>query len=232
MPAKNTKSVKIKKVTKSSNDTKIPDDSAVDSDISLSDSEKNSNDSAEEVQEEEENDKLSDDDMGIDDEDQDSEPESDIDSDKDADDCIYKYTKSGKIFDDGFDDNLDKEYTDGEDADVEKITDDNRYVKPEDRIGKPYLFKFERVRLLQDRATQLANGSNPMIKNVNHPNPKQIAKLELETGKIPLYIERELPGGKIEAWYVPELKQSDREYIQDASMKINIQKISNLSSDS
>jgi DNA-directed RNA polymerase subunit K/omega len=224
MSKKNTKPVKT---TKSSKDTKTIEDSVIDTDISLFDTDSSSSDSesVENVQNEEDNDKLSDDDMGVDDEDQDS--ESDEESDKEADDdCIYKYTKSSKIFNDEFDDDVDEE-----DLDIEKVTDDNRYVKPEERIGKPYLFKFERVRLLQDRAVQLANGSNPMIKNVNHLDPIQIAKLELETKKIPLYLERPMPGGKIEIWNVSELKQSDREFVQDDSIRITTKKIKSFPSD-
>ena len=36
-------------------------------------------------------------------------------------------------------------------------------------------------------------------------NIKEIAKLELEQKVIPLYIERNLPGGKVEQWFVNEL---------------------------
>jgi len=224
MPQKNTKPVKIKK---SSKESKTVEDSAVDTDLSLFDTDSSSDtDSVENVPNEEENDKLSDDDMGVDDEDQDS--ESEVESDKDADDeCIYKYTKSSKIFNEEFNDNID----DKEDTDIEKVTDNNRYVKSDDRIGKPYLFKFERVRLLQDRAVQLANGSNPMIKNVNHLDPIQIAKLELETKKIPLYIERQMPGGKIEVWHVSELAQSDREFVQDDLVKLTTKKITSFPTD-
>jgi len=221
MPKNNTKVIKktsnvssnkTKKVTQPTKSIKEPIEETNFS-LSEEDTSDSESSSVENLPEEEENDKLSDEDMGVEDEDQESNSESDVDSDKDVDDeCVYKYTKSSKVCNHEIDDDLDEE-----DTDIEKITDDNRYVKPEDRIGKPFLFKYEKVRLLQDRATQLASGSNPMIKNVSHLNPKQIAKLELETGKIPLYIERELPDGKIEIWYVPELKQNDREYIKDES---------------
>lgn len=224
MSNKNAKSTKVKKSSKESKPIEDTDTSLFDTDSS-SDSDSDT-ESIEQVQNDEENDKLSDDDMGVDDEDQDS--ESNAESDKDVDDeCIYKYTKSSKIFNEEFNDDID----DDEDTDIEKVTDNNRYVKPEDRIGKPYLFKFERVRLLQDRAVQLANGSNPMIKNVSHLDPIQIAKLELETKKIPLYIERQMPGGKIEIWHVSELTQSDREFVQDDSVKLSTKKIKSFPTD-
>ena len=87
------------------------------------------------------------------------------------------------------------------------------YIDPKDRISKPKLFKMEKVRLIADRAKQLASGSISTIKNVDHLHPKEIAKLELETKKIPLYIEREIPGGKIEKWYIHELVNNEMEII-------------------
>jgi len=97
------------------------------------------------------------------------------------------------------------------------IDDDNKekkiYIDPKDRISKPKLFKMEKVRLIADRAKQLASGSISTIKNVDHLHPKEIAKLELETKKIPLYIEREIPGGKIEKWYIHELVNNEMEII-------------------
>jgi len=65
---------------------------------------------------------------------------------------------------------------------------------------------FERVRLLGDRAKQLSLGAKPMIKGLETVNPKEVAKLELEKGVMPLIIERVLPNGKKERWYTHELK--------------------------
>ena len=155
----------------------------------------------------EDEDKL-DNDMGVDDGDgEDNEAD-------DNDDCIYKKTKTDR--DRAFYVNDDD---DDDDTDVEEVNDDNRYVPKEDRKSKPYLFKFERVRLLQDRAGQIIRGSDPMIKNVNHLSAKTIAKLELESTNIPLYIERDMPGGKIEVWRVDELKNRDKELIVDVVNK-------------
>jgi DNA-directed RNA polymerase subunit K len=65
---------------------------------------------------------------------------------------------------------------------------------------------YERVRLLGDRAVQLATGAKPMIKNASSLDPKTIAKMELEKGLMPLCIIRTLPNGEKEKWKVSELK--------------------------
>lgn len=197
------------------------------SDINLSDEEKHS-ENEEEIQDDLDDDKLSDDDIGIEDEDE-EEDETGNESDQGDgdDDCVYKFTKSARDRDNA--DDLMDDDDDEEDTDVEVITDDNRYVKPEDRISKPYLTNYERVRLLSDRAAQIASGSDPMIKNASNMDSKMIAKLELETEKTPLYIERELPGGKIEKWYLWELVNTHRELITGKNnIKINTKTVDKL----
>ena len=116
------------------------------------------------------------------------------------DECVYKITKKKKIVDIELD-------AAGEDTfeDDEPVTNDIKYVKPEDRITKPYLYEFERVRLLGERAKQISMGAKPMIKNVDKLDPKSIARLEIENKVIPLMILRELPDGRIEKWKIGEL---------------------------
>jgi DNA-directed RNA polymerase subunit K/omega len=128
-----------------------------------------------------------------------SEAESETGDDGIDDECLYRKAKVK---------NLDE---DDDDEDLEMVYDDdnvvyNEIVKPEDRITKPFMTVFERVRLLGDRAKQLSLGAKPMIKGLETMNPKEIAKLELEKGVIPLIIERELPNGKKERWYPNELQ--------------------------
>jgi DNA-directed RNA polymerase subunit K/omega len=66
--------------------------------------------------------------------------------------------------------------------------------------------KYEWVRLISDRTAQIANGSSIMIKtgkdtvDVNTLTPKEIAIIELESGRCPLYLVREMPNGQREKW--------------------------------
>lgn len=118
----------------------------------------------------------------------------------DEENCFYKYVSKKKK-------NIDEEDDDEEEALV--FDDDNKVfdeiVKAEDRVTKPFLTKFERVRLLGDRAKQLSLGAKPMLKNTELLNPKEIARLEIEKKVIPLIIERTLPNGKKERWNINEL---------------------------
>lgn len=115
--------------------------------------------------------------------------------DGEGDGCIYNYADN-RSDDDGqeivFDD-------DG----LEIISE---VIPPDQRRTKPILFKYERVRLLGDRAQQLTLGAKPMIKNVEGLLPKEIAELEIEKNVIPLIIQRPLPNGKKERWHISELK--------------------------
>jgi DNA-directed RNA polymerase subunit K/omega len=111
--------------------------------------------------------------------------------------CLYNYA------DDLSEDS--EEQLDGEifDDDIKEYTD---LVPPNERITKPFLYNYERVRIISDRTKQIALGAKPLIKGIEHLTPKQIANLELEKNIIPLIIDRPLPSGKKERWYVNELQ--------------------------
>lgn len=126
--------------------------------------------------------------------------EDDEDNIDDDNNCIYKLTKLNKKNDN----TLNIEIEDNFEDEIEEEIN-NKYVKPNERKTKPYLFEFERVRLIGDRARQLSMGAKPMIKNIEIMNPRAIANLELENKIIPLIILRELPNGLIEKWKVSEL---------------------------
>jgi DNA-directed RNA polymerase subunit K/omega len=121
----------------------------------------------------------------------------------DGDECVYRLTKKKNT--------IDVEIEEGEDMfedeDMQNQDESNKskYVKNSERKTKPFLFDFERVRLLGERARQLSLGAKPMIKNLENMDPKFIAKLELEKKIIPLIILRELPNGQVEKWKVSEL---------------------------
>ena len=56
--------------------------------------------------------------------------------------------------------------------------------------------KFEKTRILGLRATQISNGSKPMVDVGNLMDPLKIAEKEYYSGKIPISIIRTLPNGK------------------------------------
>lgn len=138
------------------------------------------------------------------DEDEDEDVEVDDDGD---DDCVYKVSgnKKNKI-------DMDDDYEiDGDDIyfeEDEKLIQ-NVFVTNDKRVTKPTLTKYERVRLLGERAKQISLGAKPMIKNVQGMGPKEIAQLELEYGVIPIFIIRTLPTGQKERWKINELKISN-----------------------
>lgn len=125
-----------------------------------------------------------------------------IDDEEEQDDetCLYKIKKkiNSKILESTeFDDELFED---------EKIVQTKRIVKPENRITKPILTKYERVRLLAERRKQLILGAKPMIKVDRTISEKDIASLELKAKVIPLIISRPLPNGDIEHWKLDELE--------------------------
>ena len=83
-------------------------------------------------------------------------------------------------------------------------------VSPQDRITDAFVTRYERVRMLSERAAQLARGAKPMIKgveNIRHNDrEKIIAALEFEAKTLPMIISRRLPDGKHEHWCLSELE--------------------------
>lgn len=85
-------------------------------------------------------------------------------------------------------------------------TSSAKVVPTEERITKPILTKYERVRILGDRRQQLTQGAKPMLKGVDGLSPKEISNLELKNGVIPFIIVRTLPSGMQEHWKISELQ--------------------------
>lgn len=116
------------------------------------------------------------------------------------DTCLYNFTRkskgvmseTGDLSDGYFDDDI--------------INNPNIDVPSADRITKPIMTKYERVRVLGERRKQLAQGAKPMIKEYGGLDPRQIANMELKLGVIPFIIVRTLPDGKKEQWKISELK--------------------------
>ncbi len=112
--------------------------------------------------------------------------------------CMYQYAQDGDDSDD--EDDVAEEIFEDEVNDVGEI------VLPKDkRITKPYMTKYERVRLIGDRTKQITLGAKTLIKNSLSYTPREIAELELKNNIIPMFIERVLPNNKKERWYVSEL---------------------------
>jgi DNA-directed RNA polymerase subunit K/omega len=57
--------------------------------------------------------------------------------------------------------------------------------------------KYEKVRLLGQRAAQLSNGAPPTVDIRGMRDPLKIAEKEYNSGKIPLKIIRTMPNGEV-----------------------------------
>ena len=71
----------------------------------------------------------------------------------------------------------------------------------------PFLTKYEKTRVLGQRAKQILSGSNPYI-DVNKEiiDSYIIAEMELKAKKIPFIIRRPLPNGGCEYWKLKDLE--------------------------
>ena len=71
----------------------------------------------------------------------------------------------------------------------------------------PYLTKYEKARVLGQRAKQIETGSKPLVKvPENIIDGYIIAELELKEKKIPFIIRRPIPSGGCEYWYLRDLE--------------------------
>ena len=69
----------------------------------------------------------------------------------------------------------------------------------------PILTKYEKTRILGQRAKQIETGAVPLVQvPPNIIDSYLIAKLELAQNKIPFIIRRPLPNGGMESWYVSD----------------------------
>jgi DNA-directed RNA polymerase I, II, and III subunit RPABC2 len=71
----------------------------------------------------------------------------------------------------------------------------------------PYLTKYERARVLGQRAKQIETGAKPLVKVPETiVDGYLIAELELREKKIPFIIRRPIPGGGCEYWSIKDLE--------------------------
>jgi DNA-directed RNA polymerase I, II, and III subunit RPABC2 len=72
----------------------------------------------------------------------------------------------------------------------------------------PYLTKYEKARVLGQRAKQIETGAKPLVKvPENIVDSYIIAELELREKKVPFIIRRPIPGGGCEYWNIKDLEQ-------------------------
>lgn len=87
------------------------------------------------------------------------------------------------------------------------IRDDNGIIVDPFHKTIPFLTKYERARILGQRAKQIETGSNPFVKIPdNIIDGYLIAEMELEQKKIPFIIRRPLPNGGSEYWRLVDLE--------------------------
>jgi DNA-directed RNA polymerase subunit K/omega len=72
----------------------------------------------------------------------------------------------------------------------------------------PFITKFERARIIGQRASQLNSGSKPFITDIpdNIIDGYLIAEMELEYKAMPFIIRRPLPNGGSEYWKIKDLQ--------------------------
>jgi len=87
------------------------------------------------------------------------------------------------------------------------IRDENNIIIDPLHRTLPYLSKYEKARILGQRAKQIELGAKPLVKvPENIIDGYLIAELELRENKIPFIIKRPIPGGAFEYWRVKDLE--------------------------
>jgi DNA-directed RNA polymerase I, II, and III subunit RPABC2 len=83
---------------------------------------------------------------------------------------------------------------------------DNIIIDPNHRTI-PFLTKYEKARVLGQRAKQIESGARPFVKiSENIIDSYIIAELELREKKIPFIIRRPIPNGTCEYWHIRDLE--------------------------
>jgi len=87
------------------------------------------------------------------------------------------------------------------------IRDENNIIIDPLHKTLPYLTKYEKARVLGQRAKQIETGAKPLVKvSENIIDGYIIAELELREKKIPFIIKRPIPGGAFEYWHLRDLE--------------------------
>ena len=89
-----------------------------------------------------------------------------------------------------------------------KVVRDSNYIIIDDlHRTNPFLTKYERARILGQRAKQIETGATPFVKvPENIIDSYLIAEMELQQGRIPFIIRRPMPNGGSEYWKIGDLE--------------------------
>jgi DNA-directed RNA polymerase I, II, and III subunit RPABC2 len=146
------------------------------------------------------------------------EEDEDEDDDEDKDDDGVNYLKK---FDINFRDEFVKKYHPESNVhnyeQVKLLTivtldeHNKEQINDENHRTLPFLTKYEKTRVLGQRAIQINSGARPLIDNIpaNVIDGYTIATLELRQKKIPFIIKRPLPNGECEYWKLSDLELID-----------------------
>jgi DNA-directed RNA polymerase I, II, and III subunit RPABC2 len=141
------------------------------------------------------------------DDDEDDDDEDDEDDDNEKEDYLQKFDKN-------FRNEFIKQYhPESNTHNYEQVKHLTQITREGERIidgihkTLPFLTKYEKTRVLGQRAKQINAGARPMIDvPQNIMDGYIIAKLELEQKKIPFIIKRPLPNGECEYWNLTDLE--------------------------
>jgi len=87
------------------------------------------------------------------------------------------------------------------------VRDENNIIIDPLHKTLPYLTKYEKARVLGQRAKQIETGAKPLVKiPENIIDSYVISELELREKKIPFIIKRPIPGGGFEYWNLRDLE--------------------------
>ena len=82
---------------------------------------------------------------------------------------------------------------------------ENNLLYLNEKKTRPYITKFEKVKIIGTRAAQIENGNSPLVIVPNNiTSSLEIASLEYSNKKIPLLIRRYLSNGSYEDWRISD----------------------------
>jgi DNA-directed RNA polymerase I, II, and III subunit RPABC2 len=87
------------------------------------------------------------------------------------------------------------------------VRDSNKIIIDDLHRTNPFLTKYERARILGQRAKQIETGASPFVKVPEDIiDSYLIAEMELQQGRIPFIIRRPMPNGGSEYWKIGDLE--------------------------